>query len=75
MTNNELQNRLRVLKDAPLSQIVVRKLMEVLTQNPYAQFLRTLEHAPLETCQIHITDIKLDQRVYNSQSADQLAAI
>ena len=49
--------------------------MEVLTQNPYAQFLCTLKHAPLETYQIHMTDIKLDQRVYNSQSADQVAAI
>ncbi|KAI8561109.1 hypothetical protein RHMOL_Rhmol04G0311400 [Rhododendron molle] len=53
-----------------------RKLMEVLSENPYAQVLRTLEKRPLESYRIHIqSSVKLDQRVYNSPSADQVAGI
>ncbi|KAG5560513.1 hypothetical protein RHGRI_003743 [Rhododendron griersonianum] len=60
-TCNEVQNRLQILKDADLSESVVRKLMEVLSENPYAQVLRTLEKRPLESYRIHIqSSVKLD---------------
>ncbi|KAG5531059.1 hypothetical protein RHGRI_025874 [Rhododendron griersonianum] len=37
---------------------------------------RRLDHNSLDSCRIHIrNDVKLDQRVYNSPSADQVAAI
>ncbi|KAG5560902.1 hypothetical protein RHGRI_004059 [Rhododendron griersonianum] len=75
-TCNEVQNRLQILKDADLSESIVRKLMEVLSENPYAQVLHTLEKRPLESYRIHIqSSVKLDQRVYNSPSVDQVAGI
>uniref|UniRef100_A0A5B7BXA3 Helitron helicase-like domain-containing protein n=2 Tax=Davidia involucrata TaxID=16924 RepID=A0A5B7BXA3_DAVIN len=39
-TDNELQNRMRILEDANLSEATVSKLMEIFKGNPYAQFLR-----------------------------------
>ncbi|KAG5565447.1 hypothetical protein RHGRI_001363 [Rhododendron griersonianum] len=82
-TDNELQNRLDIMenkevkkKKPPLSPHIVRTLMDVLSANPYAMFLRRLDHSSLDSCRIHIrTDVKLDQRVYNSPTADQVAAI
>ncbi|KAG5561398.1 hypothetical protein RHGRI_004432 [Rhododendron griersonianum] len=50
--------------------------MEVLLENPYAQVLRTLENRPVDSDRILIqSSVKLDQRVYNSPSADQVAGI
>lgn len=64
------------MDDAPLNQHIVRTLMDVLSPNPYAIFLRRLEHSSLDMCRIHIrTDVELDQRVYSSPSDDQVAAI
>ncbi|KAG5531045.1 hypothetical protein RHGRI_025860 [Rhododendron griersonianum] len=81
--DNELQNRLDIMENKevkkekpPLSPHIVRTLMDVLSTNPYAVFLRRLDHNSLDSCRIHIrNDVKLDQRVYNSPSADQVAAI
>ncbi|KAH7860945.1 hypothetical protein Vadar_019830 [Vaccinium darrowii] len=71
-TDNELQNRLSILGKAPLDKCVVKKLMEVLSGNPYSQVLRKLQQDQLDSYQIRIrSDVKLDQRVYNSPSADQ----
>ncbi|KAF7152941.1 hypothetical protein RHSIM_Rhsim01G0079700 [Rhododendron simsii] len=50
--------------------------MDMFSANPYAMFLRRLDQSSLDSYRIHIrTDVKLDQRVYNSPSADQVAAI
>ncbi|KAG5563862.1 hypothetical protein RHGRI_000157 [Rhododendron griersonianum] len=82
-TDNELQNRLDIMerkldpkKKPPLNPHIVRTLMDMLSANPYAMFLRRLDQSSLDSYRIHIrTDVKLDQRVYNSPSADQVAAI
>ncbi|KAG5545341.1 hypothetical protein RHGRI_017716 [Rhododendron griersonianum] len=59
------------MKSAPLSQHIVRTLMDVLSTNPYAMFLRRLDHNSLDLYRIHIrTDVKLYQRLYNSPSID-----
>ena len=50
--------------------------MRVLLENLYAQFFRRLEDAPLDTYEIQIrSDVKLDQRIYNSPSIDQVVTI
>ena len=50
--------------------------MRVLLGNPYAQFFRRLEDAPLDAYEIRIrSDVKLDQRIYNSPSIDQVVTI
>ena len=65
------------IEDANLNVSIVKKLIQLLQGNPYAQFLRQLkDYAPIEKYQICIIkDVKLDQRVYNSPTADQVAAI
>lgn len=74
-TDKEVQNRLNVLSEISLDKSIVEKLMEVLSGSPYSQVLWKL-HVPLDSYQIHIrSDAKLDQRVYNTPSADQVAAI
>ena len=57
-----------------LSAKVVKKLMKILKQNPYAQVLRRLEDIFFfEDFEIHIaTNFNLDQRVYNRSSVDQV---
>ncbi|KAG5560632.1 hypothetical protein RHGRI_003828 [Rhododendron griersonianum] len=75
-TDKEVENRLNVLSEVSLDKSIVEKLMEVLSGNPYSQVLRKLQHVPLDSYHIHIrSDAKLDQRVYNTPSADQVAAI
>ncbi|XP_059669340.1 uncharacterized protein LOC132314497 [Cornus florida] len=76
-TDNELQNRMRILKDANLEEPIVVKLMEILSANPYEQFFRRLKDIPVqESYEIIIkNDVRLDQRVYNSPSSDQVAAV
>ncbi|KAG5521013.1 hypothetical protein RHGRI_033531 [Rhododendron griersonianum] len=50
--------------------------MDVLPAKPYAMFLRRLDQSYFDSYRIHIrTDVKLNQRVYNSPTADQVAAI
>nr|XP_027120740.1 uncharacterized protein LOC113737757 [Coffea arabica] len=76
-TENELNNRLNILKDVNLNERIVKKLMEILEENPFARFLRKLKDYPsLDNLQVCIKkDVSLDQRVYNSSTADQVAAI
>lgn len=63
-TYNELQNRLHVMKDANFSEFIVRKLMVVLLEYPYAQVLRRLQDKPLDSNKIHIqSNVKLNQSV------------
>lgn len=67
---------MNLISDAPLNRNTVEKIVEVMRNNPYANFLRTLEHRELENYVIRIrSDVKLDQRVYNAPTVDQVAAI
>ncbi|XP_042499693.1 uncharacterized protein LOC122077857 [Macadamia integrifolia] len=76
-TDNELQNRMKVLQDSKLKEPIVSKLMDILSINPYARFFKSLKDVHLlENNEIIITsDVHLDQRVYNLPSVDQVAAI
>ena len=51
---NEVQNRLGILRDVPLSEAIVQRLIKVLSENPYAQFFRQLEDSLLSTYEICI---------------------
>ncbi|PKU86419.1 hypothetical protein MA16_Dca025242 [Dendrobium catenatum] len=76
-TDAETKNRLNVLEDLNLSEGLVKKLMDILSGNPYAQFFRSLSNRGiLENLQIHIrSDVRVDQRVYNAPTMSQVAAI
>ena len=53
-TDNEVQNRLQVLKDVALREIIVQQLMRILLENLYTQFFHRLENPPLNAFEIHI---------------------
>ncbi|XP_020243618.1 uncharacterized protein LOC109821874 [Asparagus officinalis] len=76
-TENELQNRMGILDNANMSTTTTKRLMDILEGNPYAKFLRKLNDFPsLEDFKIIINrDAAVDQRVYNSPTVDQVAAI
>ena len=76
-TANEFENRMSIISNGSLKEKIVEKLMRILEVNPYAKFFRRLEeYQSINDIQIHITkDIRLDQRVYNSPTTDQVAAI
>ncbi|XP_059663506.1 uncharacterized protein LOC132309192 [Cornus florida] len=76
-TDNELQNRMNILNDSNLSEPIVAKLMNILSSNPNAQFLRRLKDIPVsDNHEIVIkNDVQLDQRVFNSPTTDQVAAV
>ncbi|KAI3470148.1 hypothetical protein Pfo_026811 [Paulownia fortunei] len=64
-------------ENSTLSEVIVIKLIKVLEINPYSKIFRRLKDYPsIEDVQLHISkDVKLDQRVYNSPTADQVVAI
>ncbi|KAL0298249.1 UNVERIFIED_CONTAM: hypothetical protein Sangu_3152400 [Sesamum angustifolium] len=76
-TENEVENRMRILENSSICEATVQKLLRVLLGNPYAKIFRRLKDYPsVKDIQLHISkDVKLDQRVYNSPAADQVAAI
>ncbi|PIM97022.1 hypothetical protein CDL12_30516 [Handroanthus impetiginosus] len=76
-TENEVENRMNILDSSSFSKGIVRKLIQIMEINPYAKIFRRLKDYPsTNDVQLHISkDVKLDQRVYNSPSADQVAAI
>ncbi|KAL0277960.1 UNVERIFIED_CONTAM: hypothetical protein Sradi_7309600, partial [Sesamum radiatum] len=76
-TENEVENRMRILENSSICEATVQKLLRVLEGNPYAKIFRRLKDYPsVKDIQLHISkDVKLDQRVYNSPTADQVAAI
>lgn len=51
--------------------------MNIIDVKPYANIFRALKDYPsMDDVQLHISkDVNLDQRVYNSPTADQVAAI
>lgn len=76
-TENEIENRMKILTNSTLCEATVKKLMKILEVNPYVKFFRRIKDYPsMEDVQLHISkDIRLDQRVYNTPTADQVAAI
>ncbi|XP_071901098.1 uncharacterized protein [Coffea arabica] len=74
-TEHELANRMAF--SAKLSETVVLKLIEVMKNNPYACFFRSLRHVPnLESHQIVLkTHCDSDQRVFNKPTVSQVAAL
>ena len=71
----ELANR--IASCPRLSETLVKKLMSVLENNPYAKFFRTLSGVPnLDNYHIVLKSIPgLDQRVYNKPTSSQVAAL
>lgn len=76
-TEHEVQNRIKILQDGSFDESITGKLMVVLQNNPYTQIFRSLKDiGSFEDIQIHIaSNVKVDQRVYNTPTADQVAAI
>nr|XP_043618624.1 uncharacterized protein LOC122590484 [Erigeron canadensis] len=74
-TEHEMQNRLASCER--LSEPAIGICMEVLLQNPYACFFRTLKNVPhLENYQIILKTLpSQDQRVYNKPEVSQVAAL
>ncbi|XP_047268003.1 uncharacterized protein LOC124898400 [Capsicum annuum] len=74
---NEVCNRISKLKEANLFEdvmVIIRQIMDV---NPYAQFFRQLkDYSSFQNLEIRIaSNAKLDQRVYNKPSVDQVVVI
>lgn len=74
-TENETENRMCF--NSHVSKEIVRKLTEILEENPYVKIFRRLtEYCSLDDVKLSITkDVRLDQRVYNAPTADQVAAV
>jgi hypothetical protein len=67
----------RAKRSPDLNIEVIRKILEILERNPYAQVFKSLGAVPnLDEYRISLnTDIKLDQRRYNAPTVSQVAAI
>ncbi|GAA0166574.1 hypothetical protein LIER_40214 [Lithospermum erythrorhizon] len=75
-TANEIENRLKIMKD-DVDQNLMEKIKRILAKNPYVKIFRRLQNfSSLHGIRLHISKVtKLDQRVYNSPTIDQIAAI
>jgi hypothetical protein len=67
----------RAKRSPDLNIEVIRRILGILEQNPYAQVFKSLGSVPnLDEYRISLnTDIKLDQRRYNAPTTSQVAAI
>lgn len=77
-TDKEVENRIKFSQSKHIMRAsIVEKLIQILQQNPYSVFFRSLSGIEeLDTHQIIIrSDPGLDQRVYNTPSVSQVAAI
>ncbi|XP_073148401.1 uncharacterized protein [Henckelia pumila] len=76
-SDNELRNRMHVINNADVDELIVATLMDILKNNPYAKLLRRIQqYSSIEDIQLHICkNAVLDQRCYNTPSVDQVAAI
>ena len=74
-TKHEVQNRL--YNSNQLNPSILTQIIDILKVNPYCAFFRCLKNIPtLKDFHIHIrSDVALDQRVYNTPSTSQVAAI
>ncbi|XP_073035171.1 uncharacterized protein [Primulina eburnea] len=75
--DNELHNRMNIMENAQINEDTMKVLMKVMGNNPYAELLRRINDIPcIEKINLHIRqNAGLDQRCYNSPTADQVAAI
>ncbi|XP_075492636.1 uncharacterized protein LOC142530705 [Primulina tabacum] len=76
-SDNELHNRMSVVDDSDVDEGIMLLLMDLLKVNPYAQLLKRINQYPMSRgLRLHICkNVLVDQRCYNSPSADQVAAI
>lgn len=74
-TESELDHRVQRMPN--LDRNIVKKLIVILSNNPYSKVFRSLgELQTLDTCGITLnTSVELDQRVYNKPSSSQVAAV
>ncbi|KAL5550911.1 hypothetical protein UlMin_001087 [Ulmus minor] len=74
-TEHEIQNRLNIYSD--LNASIINKLIQILKCNPYYSFFQHLKDIPnLKDHQIVIkSNPDLDQKIYNTPLASQVAAI
>ena len=65
------------LRDVGLSESFTQKLTEILKDNPYVNFFRSLKDLEsIEDAHIHLaTNVQVDQRVNNLSGGDQVATI
>jgi hypothetical protein len=74
-TDNEIQNRIKISEN--LVEPTLTLLIEILKGNPYSKFFRSLSN--ITNLHDHRIQIKchhgLDQRVFNTPSASQVAAV
>ena len=68
---------MNVIKNSTINRSIMKKLMKILTKNPYVQFFWSLkDDQPLEDfCTVIRGNSKLDQRVYNVLTVDQVVDI
>ena len=66
-----------ILPGLSLNVDIYEKLLNVVGENPHAQFLRRLKDFPsLDAFQVRITKhVNLDQRIYNAPTSDEVAVI
>ncbi|XP_073301543.1 uncharacterized protein [Primulina huaijiensis] len=76
-SDNELYNRMNIMGDADLEKGIMLLLMDALKRNPYAELLSRINvFSSIDDIRLHICkNAVLDQRRYNSPTADQVAAI
>ncbi|GAA0170490.1 hypothetical protein LIER_24735 [Lithospermum erythrorhizon] len=76
-TDNEVQNRMKIMEQGSLSEALVKNIMKILEGNPYVKFFKSLQDmSSIHYVQLHISkDVNLDQRLYNCPTSDQVAAI
>jgi hypothetical protein len=74
-TEHEIENR--IYDSDRLNPSILRRIIDILKINPYCALFRSLKDVHiLEHQQIHIrSNASLDQRVYNTSSTSQVAAI
>lgn len=75
--DNESELAKRMAYSTHMSESIVRKLMNMLSKNPYSIFIKSLMNIPTisDFCIALKCDLGLDQRVYNLPSASEVARI
>ncbi|XP_073271338.1 uncharacterized protein [Primulina huaijiensis] len=75
--DNELENKMSVFPDADVDRELMVLLMDIMKVNRYAQLLKRInQYSSIKNLRLHISkNVHVDQRCYNSPSADQVAAI
>ncbi|PIM98422.1 hypothetical protein CDL12_29099 [Handroanthus impetiginosus] len=74
---NEVENGMNKLNSSSSLKGIVGKLIKIMEINPYTKiFGRIKDYSSMNNVQLHISkNVKLDQRIYNSPRANQVATI